>query len=91
MERPAKWLQPPGIIDWLEKEFKNSIKINFRRNVSHNYDDNTSNRKNFICLIQLSQLPENWINRSVKNIPLEYRQQIFDFLFKCLERDLKFD
>jgi hypothetical protein len=93
LEKPPKWLQQPGIIDWLENQLKNSIRDEYNEeNMSpdSNYDKHT-NKKNFICLIQLSELPLNWTKRSLKNMPLEYRKEIVDHLYKCLDEELKID
>jgi hypothetical protein len=93
LENPAKWLENPGIINWLENQLKNSIRDKNNEENMHfdsNYDKQT-NKKNFICLIQLSQLPQNWTKRSLKNMPLEYRKEVVQHLYNCLDKELKFD
>ncbi len=93
LEKPAKWLQQPGIIDWLQNQLKNSIR-NQNNEESMRSDSNydkLTNKKNFICLIQLSQLPQNWTNRSLKNMPLEFRKEIVDHFYDCFDKELKID
>ncbi|CAG2172322.1 unnamed protein product [Oppiella nova] len=83
IEWPAKWTQHPGIITWLERELKHSIKttlINKYQTIEDMDVGGDKQPKQLICLIPMSKMPDNWLSRSLKNIPLEYRPQILEFL-----------
>lgn len=95
MECPLKWTQHPGIIEWLERELKHSFKsiLHLRENKrNEEIDDCLSGclSKQFICFIPLDTLPENWLNRSLRNVPQQYKYKLLEQLPNNLKNDLKF-
>lgn len=95
MERPAKWTQQPGIIDWLEREMKCSFEsvIKFRANklISETPDisDIDGQPKQFICFIPVNSLPQNWLNRSTKNMSDQFKRDIVGHIQRSLRSELK--
>ncbi|CAG2115909.1 unnamed protein product [Medioppia subpectinata] len=103
MEWPARWTQQPGIADWLERELCYTINTRHNNDVHNGHqiqqqhngsldNDEASGtpHKQLICLIPVSKMPDNWLNRSVRNVPLEYRPRIVECLAQSLKNELNF-
>lgn len=82
LENQPKWLCPPGIIDWLKQQMED--KMSGEIQVSSNH---MNFMKNHFKLIPFKNISNNWTQRSLKNLPSQFRMEIIGFMQNYLHKN----